>query len=258
VSERHIADRVGAAAIPEPPWARTRRRRATPRAPLSRDAIVDAALKIVDREGLEATSMRRVAQELDTAPSALYWHVRNKDELLQLVLDRVIGEVELPPLDPGNWQDQLKQLAREMRRVLTSHRDIARVTLGSIPASPNALVVIEWVHALLREAGLPDRVVALVGDLAGLYVGAYAYEESLGLASPTGEELAPEDVLAMLQDYWGSLPPERFPHTIALLPVLFEGDRDERFEFGLDVLVRGLASLAADSSQKSSDARRRR
>jgi AcrR family transcriptional regulator len=202
--------------------------------------------------------MRRVAEELGSAPSALYWHVHNKDELLQLVLDRVIGEIELPPLDPAHWQEQLKQLAREMRRVLTRHRDLARVTLGAIPAGPNTLVVIEWMHALLRGAGLPDRTVALVGDLAGLYIGAYAYEESLGLASPTGEELPPDQALAMLRDYWGSLPPERFPHTLALLDVLFEGGPDERFEFGLDVIVRGLASLGAESGQKSRAARPRR
>lgn len=243
--------------LPDPPWLRSRRARSAPRAPLSREAIVDAALKVVDRDGLEATSMRRVAEELGSAPSALYWHVRNKEELLQLVLDRVAGEIELPPRDPANWQEQLKQVAREMRRVLTRHRDVARVTLGSIPAGPNTLVVVEWMHALLREAGLPDRVVALVGDLAGLYVGAFAYEESLGLASPTGEELPPEQVLAMLRGYWSSLPAERFPHTLALLDVLFEGGPDERFEFGLDVIVRGLASLG-EPPQKSSAARRRR
>jgi AcrR family transcriptional regulator len=236
------------AELPQPPWARTRRPRTAPRAPLAREEIVEAALRVVDRDGLEATSMRRVAEELGTAPSALYWHVRNKDELLQLVLDRVAGEVELPEPDPENWQEQLKIVGREMRRVLTAHRDIARVTLGAIPVGPNTLRVIEWVHALLREAGLPDRIVALVGDLAGLYVGAYAYEESLGLASPTGEDLPPEQVIAMLGEYWASLPPERFPHTLALLDVLFAGGADERFEFGLDVIVRGLASLAAEAA----------
>jgi AcrR family transcriptional regulator len=203
---------------------------------------------VVDREGLEATSMRRVAEELGTAPSALYWHVRNKDQLLQLVLDRVVGEIELPPRDPANWQEQLKALAREMRRVLTSHRDIARVTMGAIPAGPNILVVVEWMHALLREAGLPDRTVAMFGDLAGLYVGAYAFEESLGLASPTGEDLPPEEVLAMLGEYWASLPQDRFPHTLALGDRLFEGGPDERFEFGLDVLIRGLESLRAEAA----------
>ena len=233
--------------IPEPPWVRTRKPRPVRRTPLTRDAIVEAALEVVDREGLDATSMRRVAAELDTVPSALYVHVRNKQELLQFVLDRVAGEIELPEPDPGNWQEQLKVVAREMRRVLTRHRDIARVTLGAIPVGTNVLRVVEWMHALLREAGLPDRVVALVGDLAGLYVGAYAYEESLGLASPTGEDLPPDEVIAMLRGYWESLPPELFPHTLALVGVLFEGGPDERFEFGLDVIVRGLASLQAES-----------
>jgi len=233
--------------IPEPPWARRRRPRAAARAPLSREAIVEAALRVVDAEGLDAASMRRVAEELGVAPSALYWHVRDKDELLQLAFDRVLGEVELPPVDPGRWEEQLKEFAREGRRVFALHRDIARVSLGVIPVGPNALRVMEWAHGLLREAGLPDGIVALVGDLFGLYVGAYAYEESLGLASPTGQDLPPHEVVAMLRDYWGSLPPERFPHTLALLPQLFEGGPDERFEFGLDVLVRGVASLAADA-----------
>ena len=186
--------------------------------------------------------MRRVAQELGAVPSSLYWHVRNKEELLQLVFDRVAGEIELPPRDPAHWQEQLKEVAREMRRVLKRHRDIARVTLGAIPVGPNSLLLIEWLHGLLREAGLPDRTVALVGDVFGLYIGAYAYEESLGLASPTGEKLPPGEVIAMLRDYWGSLPPDRFPHTLALLDELFSGGPDERFEFGLDVIVSGLAA----------------
>jgi AcrR family transcriptional regulator len=233
-------------AVPQPPWVRTRKPRSAPRTPLSREAVVEAALRVLDREGLDATTMRRVAEELGTAPSALYWHVRNKDELLQFVLDRVVGEIELPPLDPEHWQEQLKAMGREMRRVLTAHRDIARVTLGAIPVGTNVLRAIEWIHALLRGAGLPDRTVALVGDFLGLYVGAYAFEESLGLASPTGEDLPPDQVMAMLREYWGSLPPAQFPHTLALLDVLFEGGPDERFEFGMDVIVRGLASLQAE------------
>jgi AcrR family transcriptional regulator len=217
--------------------------------PLSRHAIVEAALRVVDEEGLEATSMRRVAEELGTSPLALYWHVRTKDELLQLVLDRVIAEVELPAPDPEHWQEQLKGVARELRRVLTSHRDIARVTLGTIPVGANALRVVEWMHALLRGAGLPDRIVALVGDLSGLYVGVFAFEERLGLVSPTGEDLPAEQVIAMLSDFWQSLPPERFPHTLALLPHLFEGGPDERLGFGIDVIVRGLESLAAEEAK---------
>jgi AcrR family transcriptional regulator len=236
------------AEIPQPPWVRSRRPRSAPRDPLTRDAIVDAALRIVDREGLDATSMRRVAEELGVAPSALYWHVRNKDELLQFVFDRVMGEIELPAPAPERWEEQAKVVAREMRRVLTGHRDIARVSLGAIPVGPNVLRIVEWMHALLRGAGLPDRVVALVGDFFGLYVGAYSYEESLGLRSPTGEDLPPEQVVGMLRAYWESLPAEQFPHTLALLDELFVGDADERFEFGLDLIVRGLASLRDEAA----------
>ena len=158
--------------------------------------------------------------------------------LHRLSAPRQIGEIELPPPDSEHRQEQAKTVGREMRRVLTSHRDIARVSLGAIPVGPNVLRVVEWMHALLRGAGLPDRVVAFVGDLFGLY-GAYSFEESLGLASPTGEDLPPEQVVAMLREYWESLPPSLFPHTIALLDHLFEGGPDERFEFGLDVIVRG-------------------
>ena len=193
-------------------------------------------------------TMRRVAAELGAGTMTLYHYVRNKDELLNLVFDRVVGEIELPPPDPSRWEEQCKEIAREMRRMLSRHRDIARVSLGQIPMGPNLLRFLEWQLALLRGAGIPDRVAALAGDLFGLYVGAYAYEETLGLGSPTGEELPPHEVLAMIRGYLESLPPEQFPNTVALVGELMEGGPDERFEFGLDVLVRGLAAQA-DSDQ---------
>ncbi|HEY3265021.1 MAG TPA: TetR/AcrR family transcriptional regulator C-terminal domain-containing protein, partial [Actinomycetota bacterium] len=90
--------------------------------------------------------------------------------------------------------------------------------------------------------GVPDRTAAWVVDLMALYIGAFAFEESLGLASPTGEDLPPEQVVEMIGSYFRSLPAERFPNTFAVLEHLTAGDVDERFEFGLDVLVRGLAA----------------
>jgi AcrR family transcriptional regulator len=230
---------------PEPPWLRSRARPATgARAPLSRDAIVEAALRVLDRDGLDGVSMRRVATQLGTGAGSLYWHVANKDELLGLVFDRVAGDVELPPPDPQRWQEQYKQVAREARRVLKAHRDIARWSLGRIPMGPSTLRIGEWQLALLRAAGVPDLVAALAGDLFGLYVGAHAFEETLGLASPTGEELSPGETIAMIRGYLASLPPARFPNTVELVDQLMASDSDERFEFGLDVIVRGLAAHA--------------
>lgn len=231
--------------VPEPPWLRPPKRRGPARTPLSREAIVEAALRVLDRKGLDGVSMRRVAEELDNTAGALYWHVRNKEELLGLVFDRVAGEIALPPPDPARWQEQFKEVAREARRVMLRHRDIARFSLGRIPLGPNVLRITEWMLSLLRAAGVPDRAAAYVGDLFGLYVGAHAFEETLGIPSPTGEPLSPDEVLAMMRRYLASLPPADFPNTVELVDELMSGGADERFEFGLDVIVRGLAAQAS-------------
>jgi AcrR family transcriptional regulator len=231
------------AGAPDPPW----RRRDAPaaRIPLTQEAILDAALRVLDRDGMEGLSMRRVADELHTGPASLYWHVRNKDELLQLLFERITEEVVLPEPDPAHWQEQGKELARQMRATMNAHRDIARISLGRIPSGPAIARLGEWLFALLRPVGIPDQVIAYVGDLFGLYVGAFSFEESLGLASPTGEDLPPEQVVEMFRGYVESLPPDRFPNVRGAADLLFDTDIDARFEFGLDVIVRGLESYAA-------------
>ena len=213
--------------------------------PITREAIVDAALDLLDREGLDAVSMRRVAAELDTGAASLYWHVGDKDELLDLVFDRVIGEMALPEPQADRWQEQAKEAMREMRRVIARHRDIARVALGRWPIGPNALVFNEGLLAILRAGGLPDRTCAYAGQLLPSYVGWYGLEEAMGPRPSVPDGTGPEDVVGMIRDYLGSLPADRFPSTLALLDELIAGDLDERFEFGVDVLVRGLAAHAS-------------
>src|SRR6266851_4269817 len=191
--------------IPEPSWRTNARARAKPRIPLTRDAIVEAALRVLDREGVDGLSMHRVAKELGTGAGSLYWHVRNKGELLQLLSERLLAEMELPDPDPTHWQDQLKDLGRQMRALSRRHRDGARITLGRLPSGPTLARFAEWLFELLTPVGIPDRVIAYLGDMVGLYVGAYAFEESLGVASPTGEDLPPEQIVAMFVDYLLSL-----------------------------------------------------
>jgi AcrR family transcriptional regulator len=230
--------------LPEPPW---RERKDSPRTPLTRQAIVEAALRVLDRDGMDALSMRKVGEELGTGAASLYWHVRNKEELLQLVFETVSEEAALPPPDPSHWQQQLRGLAHEMRRTMNRHRDVARISLGRIPAGPTLARTSEWLFALLQPVGIPDQVIAYLGDLLGLYIGAFAFEESLGVASPTGEDLPPDEIIAMFRDYVESLPDDRFPRTKGAVDLLFGGGNDERFEFGLDVLIRGLETYATPS-----------
>ncbi|HZD02235.1 MAG TPA: TetR/AcrR family transcriptional regulator C-terminal domain-containing protein [Actinomycetes bacterium] len=236
--------RASGPGVPEPPW-RLRARAQAPRIPLTREAIIDAALRVLDREGMDALSMRRVGEELGTGAASLYWHVRNKEELLQLLFERVTEEVVLPEPDPSRWREQLRDLAHQMRAVMNRHRDIARISLGRIPSGPTMALLSEWIFNLLRPVGIPDQVIAFLGDLFGLYVGAYCFEESLPLASPTGEDLPPDQIVEMFKDYVRSLPEDRFPNTRTAADLMFSGDMDERFEFGIDVMLRGLATYAS-------------
>jgi AcrR family transcriptional regulator len=228
--------------LPEPPWRAAHK--PSSRTPLTRRAIVDAALRVLDAEGMEGLSMRRVGEELGTGAASIYWHVRNKDELLQLVFERVVEEAELPPPDPSRWQEQLGALAFQMRAILNRHRDVAQISLGRAPTGPAVAVFTEWLFTLLKPVGIPDKVIAYLGDLFGLYAGAFAFEESLGTNSFDTQGQPPGQFVEMIKDYMRSLPEERFPHTRQAADLIFANDRDDRYAFGVDLMIRGLQTFA--------------
>src|SRR3954471_15566917 len=117
-------------AIPEPPWWRKPNRESSAdRKPLTREAIVDAALTLLERDGIQGLSMRRLAQELGTGAASLYWHVGDKEQLLALLLDRIVGEAEVPEPDPEHWQDQLREMANATRRLFKRRRDAAQLSM---------------------------------------------------------------------------------------------------------------------------------
>ncbi|MBO0707336.1 MAG: TetR/AcrR family transcriptional regulator C-terminal domain-containing protein [Candidatus Dormibacteraeota bacterium] len=242
--------------IPEPAWRTRPERVRRERAPLTRETIVEAALRVLDRDGMDALSMRRVAEALGTGPASLYWHVRNKEELLQLLFERLTAELPLPPPDPARWRHQLRDLARAMREQAHRHRDAARLSLGRVPSGPAFVRTTEWLFELLTPLGLPDQVIGLAGDTAALFVGAFAFEESLGVPSPTGEPLTEQAIAEMYRGYLQSLPADRFPHAVRSARALFECGPEERFEFGLDLLLRGLATyVQEDPASQSSGCR---
>jgi AcrR family transcriptional regulator len=223
--------------------AQAKRREPRERA-LTREAIAAATLEIIDTEGLDAVTMRRVAKALGTGAASLYAHVAGKEELIELVVERVIGEVPIPDQpDQERWQEQVKDGLRVMRAAIAAHGDLARAIFARIPLGENALAGSEWMIRTLKAGGLPDQVIAYACDLLPLYVTAVAYEQSLYARESVSPEQLSEFV-ADMRRYLEALPRERFPNVVALAAQLTAGDHDERFEFGLDVLVRGLAAMA--------------
>jgi AcrR family transcriptional regulator len=228
--------------VPVPPW-RTPPKPAPARVPITQDAIVTAALRVLDAEGLDAVSMRRVGQELDTGPASLYAHVANKKELLDLMFDRVLAEIEPPgPPDPARWREQARELLLTMHATLAAHRDIARVALANIPSGTNALRITEALLQIMRAGRVPEQAAAWFVDRAALYVSADAYEGSLWPA----EMPNPAEFIGPFREYLRSLPPAQFPATIAMVDALTAGEPGERFRFGVDLMLGGLAALVPE------------
>ncbi len=193
--------------------------------------------------------MRKLAEELGVGAGALYWHVTNREQLVQLVFDRVIGELPMPAPDADAWREQIKQAARDEREMMRRHPGIAQLSFGRIPVGPNAVRYMEWHLSILRSGGLSDRVAALAGDIIYLYIGAFSFEECVGMAVP-GDDASAHDFIGELREYFGSLPADRFPNMSELAVALTTGGRDERFEFGLDVLLDGLVAQSQGESGK--------
>jgi AcrR family transcriptional regulator len=224
-----------------PSEASSRSRRDRPAKPaLSREAIIEAALTIIGEEGLDALSMRRLAQALDTGPASLYVYVANRDELWDLVFDAAIGTIETEPTDPARWREQVHELGRRMLHMMVhAYPGIARLAMARIPVGDNALRVNESMLSLLRAGGVGDQAAAYAADLLSMYVTATAYEQSLYAQLYSDPEHEQREV-ARIAERFAAVSPERFPTIAALRDQLTTGDGEERFSLGLDVIINGL------------------
>ncbi|WAZ24066.1 TetR/AcrR family transcriptional regulator [Streptomyces cinnabarinus] len=216
-------------------------RRARPaKAPLSRDVIVRTGLDILDRDGLDALTMRRVAKELDTGPASLYVYVAHRDDLMAAMLDEALAPVPRTPLPAeAGWRDRLHALVGAAVEAMSRHEGLAQVALGAIPTGDNALLVVDRLLALLKEGGLDDTTAAWAVDLLYLHIAAAAAEQSTYDRKPAGEEAT----VAAADRRYAALPADRYPMVTALRgPLLSPGDRDT---WGVDVLINGILHTPA-------------
>jgi AcrR family transcriptional regulator len=232
--------------MPVPPWRERYRQRPekAARKQLNREAIVDAAVGVLGKDGIDAVTMRRVAQELETGAASLYVHVANKNELRDLLADRIAGLIPLPVPDPARWREQLVQLIRDSVGVYVAHPGLAQVSMSGLPTGENTLKVMETVTTLLRMGGIDDQVVAWAADLLGMFVPATAIEEEMfaqaGYTEETMREFADQ-----YREYLRALPPDRYPTIVALAGNLTVGGDQERFNFKMDVIINGLLATQA-------------
>jgi AcrR family transcriptional regulator len=220
------------AALDEAPNAPRSRRE-----PITAGRIVAAALQVVQAEGYDALTMRRVAAVLQASPGALYAHVRDKAELDDLMVGELCSRVTLPAPDPARWKAQAIDVCRQLRDQYLRYPEIWRATLAAAPHSPDTLRIYEGLLAILMAGGVPLQPAAWAGDAAFLYVGAYSV---MSLRRQAGADDDGQAGQAEAIERLRMLPPDRFPITSAHAPELVSGEGHDRFEFTLGLLFGGL------------------
>jgi len=211
------------------------------REPLTRDRIIEAALRVMDEEGLEAVTMRRIGRELGVEAMSLYNHVANKDDILDGIVDVVFGEIELPTGEAG-WEAAMRRRSVSAREALRRHPWATGLMESRRTPGPANIRHHDAVLGVLRNAGFPVELAAHAYSLLDSYIYGFALQEA-SLPFHT-----PEETAEVAQEIMAVFPADDYPHLaeIATEHVLQPGyDYGNEFLYGLDLILDGLARARA-------------
>ena len=208
---------------------------ASPRPPLTRQRVLEAALALADQGGIESLSMRKLAQELGVEAMSLYHHVANKDEILDGLVDIVFGEIALP--SGPDWRSAMRQRAVSAREALRRHPWATPLMESRATPGPANLRHHDAVLGVLRGAGFPVELTAHAYSLLDAYIYGFALQEaSLPFSTP-------EETTEVASSIMTEMAAGAYPHLTELTVehVLQPGyDYGDEFRFGLELLLDGL------------------
>ncbi|MGW1346439.1 TetR/AcrR family transcriptional regulator C-terminal domain-containing protein [Kribbella sp. NPDC002412] len=227
-------------------WTRPKRGRRRENPALSQEQIVAEAIKLLDKDGLEALTMRKLGAALGAVATAVYWHVANKDELLELVVDEVYGEIVVPEVtDQAQWRDAAEASARSVREVIVRHPWMA-ATLADVGMNylgPNLMRISDEMLGTYLAAGFE----LVEADRASQTVLGYV----IGIASIEAATLdklkrSGKDMQAWRDEIWPAAVRAAAPYSRMRALYSAYGDVDlveggeEAFSYGLDRILDGL------------------
>lgn len=207
------------------------------RTPLSRDRILRAGIRLADRKGIEALSMRRLATALGVEAMSLYNHVANKDELLDGMVDIVVGEITLP-VPGGDWKATLRARAHSTLAVMTAHPWAPMLIVSRITVGPNRLRYIDASLGVLREAGFSWAETDRAWNTMDNYILGYTLQQQ-------NFPVDPDEYAAAAAAYLPMLPAATYPYMHELTARVADGSHDGTldFAFGLQLILDGLDRL---------------
>ncbi|MFI7465212.1 TetR/AcrR family transcriptional regulator [Nonomuraea sp. NPDC049646] len=208
-----------------------------PPQPLSRALVLEAAIRVADRGGAEAITMRRVAQELGVEAMSLYHHVPNKDAILDGVVDMVFAEIKLPGAEGDDWRDAIRTRAVSARAVLSQHSWALGLMDSRRDPGPATLRHHDAVLGVLREAGFTLAMAAHAVSLIDSYVYGFVLQET-NLPMTT-----PDDVEDVAGDLLRQLPEDELPYLTEMIrdhALRPDYDHTSEFGYGLDLILDAL------------------
>ena len=212
------------------------------RVPLSRERVLTAAVALADTTGLGALTIRSLANELGVKPMALYYHVANKEQILDGIVDLVFAEIKLPTVG-GEWRAELTRRAHSARQALRRHSWAIGLLESRTNPGPATLRHHDAVLGTLRAAGFSIPLTAHAYALLDSYVYGFALQEaSLPFEGP--DTVA--DIAEPMMEHFST---GEYPHLVAMSAEFFLQpgyDFGNEFEFGLDVILDGLARFLTD------------
>ena len=205
--------------------------------------MVDRALTLADRDGLDALTIRRLATELGVTPMALYWHFRSKEELIAGMADRVWGEIRTDVDEASHWSDQLRMMLESLIHVLRSRSSASALLVSSEKLGPSHWAATEKALEILRGAGFGPEHASEIAKSA-LWTGLTLVMSEPGYdAGLTQQERT--EMMRRKQVELASLPPARYPRLVeAAVPLTSCDNTEFHYRFGVDLFIAGVRALA--------------
>ncbi|MDX3349389.1 MULTISPECIES: TetR/AcrR family transcriptional regulator [Streptomyces] len=208
--------------------------------PLSLEAFTSAAIGLLEREGMGAVTLRRLARELQTGSASLYAYVRTVQELHALLLDRMLAAVDLHPHLADRPRERLEAVCSSYLRVLRRSEGLAQLAAGVLPYGDNAITLTDTVLGCLRDMGLSPARAAWGYDVLMLHLTAIAAEQD--------RRRTQKDPVGRAREAYDRAAADRYPHVAALRAELFSGTEATRVTWAVEVVLAGIASAREPES----------
>lgn len=210
-----------------------------PRDPLNKGRILRAAIQIADENGIDALSMRRLGEALSVEAMSLYKHVSNKDDVLDGIVDIVVGEITLPAIE-GDWRAELRRRSISAHEVLMRHPWATPLVVSRINVGPAMLRYLDATIGCLRNAGFSFAMADHAWNAIDSYIYGFTFQK-------LNHPVQPTDYAKMAKAFLPMIPEDTYPYMNEGARQVAEGKHDGLVyvEFGLDLILDGLARLLA-------------